>query len=41
MIHIIQVIKTGWNNFSGMVRGFEVIDTSDILPDTIEENNQQ
>jgi thiosulfate reductase cytochrome b subunit len=24
IIHIIQVIKTGWNNFSGMVRGFEV-----------------
>lgn len=23
-IHVGQVIKTGWNNFSGMVRGFEV-----------------
>lgn len=27
-IHIIQVIKTGWNNFSGMVRGFEVENNS-------------
>jgi thiosulfate reductase cytochrome b subunit len=24
IIHIIQVIKTGWNNFRGMVTGFEV-----------------
>jgi thiosulfate reductase cytochrome b subunit len=24
IIHISQVIKTGWNNFSGMVTGFEV-----------------
>ena len=24
LIHVFQVIKTGWNNFSGMVRGFEV-----------------
>ena len=24
MIHIIQVIKTGWNNFRGIVTGFEV-----------------
>ena len=24
IIHIAQVIKAGWNNFSGMVRGFEV-----------------
>lgn len=27
-IHIIQVIKTGWNNFSGMIRGFEVENNS-------------
>lgn len=25
LIHIIQVIKAGWNNFRGMVAGFEVI----------------
>jgi len=24
IIHILQVIKAGWNNFGGMVRGFEV-----------------
>jgi len=25
LIHILQVIKAGWNNFRGMVAGFEVI----------------
>ena len=44
IVHVIQVIITGWNNFRGMVTGFEVIkpDTpksSDSLSDNnIEEN---
>jgi thiosulfate reductase cytochrome b subunit len=25
LIHIIQVIKTGWNNFQAMISGLEVI----------------
>ena len=25
LVHIVQVIKTGWNNFQAMVTGFEVI----------------
>jgi thiosulfate reductase cytochrome b subunit len=25
LVHIIQVIKTGWNNFQAMITGFEVI----------------
>lgn len=25
LVHIIQVIKTGWNNFQAMVTGFEII----------------
>jgi thiosulfate reductase cytochrome b subunit len=28
VIHIIQVIVAGWQNFISMVRGFEVTDTS-------------
>jgi thiosulfate reductase cytochrome b subunit len=28
LIHITQVIKTGWNNFQAMVTGFEVFKTS-------------
>lgn len=28
LIHIAQVIKTGWNNFQAMVTGFEVFKTS-------------
>lgn len=27
LIHIIQVIKAGWNNFQAMVTGFEIIET--------------
>ena len=25
LIHIIQVIRTGWNNFQAMITGFEII----------------
>jgi thiosulfate reductase cytochrome b subunit len=27
LVHIIQVIKTGWNNFQAMITGFEIIKT--------------
>ena len=29
VIHVLQVIIAGWNNFSGMVRGFEVHASAD------------
>lgn len=29
LVHIAQVIKTGWNNFRAMVTGFEVIDAEE------------
>jgi thiosulfate reductase cytochrome b subunit len=29
LIHILQVIRTGWNNFRGMVAGFEVVKEND------------
>lgn len=28
LIHIVQVIKTGWNNFQAMITGFEIIKPS-------------
>lgn len=28
LVHIIQVIKTGWNNFQAMVTGFEIVPAS-------------
>jgi thiosulfate reductase cytochrome b subunit len=31
LIHILQVIKAGWNNFRGMVTGFEVQKTEEPL----------
>ncbi len=35
VVHIIQVALAGWNNFAGMVRGFEVYT---VNPDSIPEN---
>jgi thiosulfate reductase cytochrome b subunit len=32
VIHIVQVIIAGWNNFRAMITGFEVIKTKDDLP---------
>jgi thiosulfate reductase cytochrome b subunit len=32
VIHIIQVALAGWNNFRGMVAGFDVAHTDDELP---------
>ena len=28
VVHILQVIKTGWNNFQAMITGFEIVPTS-------------
>ena len=36
VVHVIQVILTGWNNFRGMVAGFEVEPVTEI---TAEEKN--
>ena len=29
LIHVFQVIKTGWNNFRAMIAGFEIIKEKD------------
>ena len=28
LVHVLQVLKAGWNNFRGMITGFEVHKTS-------------
>ncbi len=33
LIHIIQVIRAGWNNFRAMITGFEVQQAKDELPE--------
>jgi thiosulfate reductase cytochrome b subunit len=33
IVHIAQVIKTGWNNFRAMVTGYELIDVAEPAPD--------
>jgi thiosulfate reductase cytochrome b subunit len=40
VIHIVQVILAGWNNFRGMIAGFEVVKEADILPTIIETHEQ-
>ena len=35
LVHIIQVIKTGWNNFQAMVTGFEILPTSTNNSDNV------
>lgn len=38
LVHIIQVILAGWNNFRGMVAGFEVVkETTPAVTDAVEE----
>lgn len=32
LIHIIQVIKAGWNNFQAMIAGFEIIEEDNDAP---------
>lgn len=32
IIHLLQVIRSGWNNFRGMVTGFEVVKIKEELP---------
>jgi thiosulfate reductase cytochrome b subunit len=33
IIHLVQVVLAGWNNFRGMVAGFEVITTPPPSPE--------
>ena len=37
-VHVLQVILAGWNNFRGMVTGFEVIKEEKILQIAVDEN---
>ena len=40
LVHIIQVILAGWNNFRGIVAGFEVVkETVPVVTDTPEEQS--
>lgn len=32
VVHVAQVVRAGWNNFRGMVAGFEVVDTAEPAP---------
>lgn len=36
VVHLIQVILAGWNNFRGMVTGFEVEKTKPVIKETVE-----
>jgi thiosulfate reductase cytochrome b subunit len=40
LIHIIQVLIAGWNNFQAMVTGFEIVTPAkkDVQPDSVEIN---
>lgn len=31
LIHVIQVIKAGWNNFRAMITGYEIVDRENIV----------
>jgi len=37
LVHIIQVIIAGWNNFSAMITGFEVVKIKEELPAIVSE----
>jgi thiosulfate reductase cytochrome b subunit len=34
VVHVAQVLRAGWNNFRGMVAGFEVVDINEAAPKT-------
>ena len=40
MIHVIQVIKAGWNNFRAMVAGFEIVKIKEEPVNTESKNNE-
>ena len=40
IIHILQVILAGWNNFRSMVTGFEIVKEDKNLADTKEKINE-
>jgi thiosulfate reductase cytochrome b subunit len=35
LVHVVQVIIAGWNNFRGMLTGFEVVKESEIIKEEI------
>ena len=41
LVHIIQVIIAGWNNFRGMVAGFEVESIPPVISEPEEETNAE
>ena len=41
LIHIIQVILAGWNNFRSVISGFEVINEQSNAPATITNSNEK
>lgn len=41
LVHIVQVILAGWNNFRGMVAGFEVQDTTSMIETTTTTENTE
>ncbi|WDF54091.1 cytochrome b/b6 domain-containing protein [Mucilaginibacter sp. KACC 22063] len=41
VVHIVQVILAGWNNFRAMITGFEVIETADTPTATVEPLNPE
>jgi len=39
LVHIIQVVLAGWNNFQAMVTGFEVVKKDAIIEEVVEQKN--
>ena len=38
VVHILQVIKTGWSNFQGMITGFEIKKDEDDSAEKVQSN---
>ena len=32
LVHITQVVRTGWNNFRAMITGYEVVTLEEAVP---------
>lgn len=41
LIHILQVVLAGWNNFRSVISGFEIVDEEFISPSTLEDINKE
>ncbi len=37
VVHVIQVLLAGWNNFRSMITGFEVVKTDAVATETMVE----